>query len=231
MWKPAELDNRQLWIVFVAILLGNVFYLLPFLGVARSFRERQPLPSTPYFYSLSMMNTLIWCCYGFIIPDPFFLGSDMIGSIASTYYFVVALAVEGGREGRAGNVGFLVFHTAQVAVIMLICFYSQWTSVRMNTVLGWTGNLWSIAMLWSPVVDTAEAWKAMDENRIFLPISVLTVVNSCIWASYGFWLGLAYIWAPSILTLASGALQVSAYLVIMGRRRKIMGQKREAGHF
>lgn len=184
------------------------------MDVAKSFRERVPLPSTPYFYSLSMMNTLIWCTYGFIIPDPFFLGSDMIGSIASTYYFLVALVVEGGSTGRAGSAGFIVFHTAQVAVVMLGCFYAQWAPIRIEKLLGWAGNIWSIAMLWAPIIDTIEAWKTKDKNRIFVPISVLTVTNSSIWAAYGIWLRLNYVWMPSILTLASGVIQVSVYVAL-----------------
>jgi hypothetical protein len=211
MWKPTELDDRQLWIVFLAVFLGNVFYILPFIDVARSFRERVPLPSTPYFYSLSMMNTLIWCTYGFIIPDPFFLGSDMIGSIATTYYFLVALVVEGGSTGRAGSAGFIVFHTAQVAIVMLGCFYTQWISVPMEKMLGWAGNIWSIAMLWAPIIDAVEAWKTKDINRIFMPISVLTVINSSIWTAYGIWLRLNYVWMPSILTLMSGIIQIGVY--------------------
>jgi len=234
MWKPIELDDKQLWIVFIAVFLGNVFYILPFMDVARSFRERTPLPSTPYFYSLSMINTLIWCSYGFIIPDPFFLGSDMIGTIATTYYFLVALVVEGGgggrvggeggsgTTGRAGSAGFIVFHTAQVAVVMLGCFYAQWVSVPIEKMLGWAGNIWSIAMLWAPIIDAVEAWKTKDRGRIFMPISVLTVINSSIWTAYGVWLKLNYVWMPSILTLTSGVIQIGVYLALSYRDIEIV---------
>ncbi|QIG60162.1 hypothetical protein [Dishui Lake large algae virus 1] len=227
MWKPTDLDNKQLLVVFLAIILSNVFYLLPFVGVARSFRERKPLPCTPYFYSLSMINTLIWCCYGFIVPDPFFIGSEMLGSIATTYYFIVALAVEGGRGGRAGTERFVIFHTAQVTIIMLVFFYAQWMYVKIEKILGWAGNIWSIAMLWSPIVDTLEAWKSKDADIIFLPISVLTVINSCIWMSYGLWLGLIYVWSPSILTLISGMVQVGVYLIITGKKTMLVEHKKE----
>ena len=224
MWKPIELDDKQLWIVFIAVFLGNVFYILPFMDVARSFRERTPLPSTPYFYSLSMMNTLIWCTYGFIIPDPFFLGSDMIGTIACTYYFMVALVVEGGRTGRAGSAEFIIFHTAQVATVILGCFYAQWVSVPMEKMLGWTGNIWSIAMLWAPIIDALEAWKNKDRNRIFVPISVMTIINSSIWTAYGIWIRRNYVWAPSILTLLSGIIQLGIWLIISQDTHEIQKQ-------
>lgn len=191
--------------------MSNIFYALPFAGAARAIRDGHPLPGTPYFYSLAAVNATVWCAYGFVAQDPFFIASDLFGSIASTFYYQAVLVSGRGGAGPAC----IVFHTGLVAAVLLAAFYAQWGGPgAVGHTLGWAGNATSMAMLWAPIVDTVEAWQHRDPGRVLLPIAAMTAINSGIWTAYGIWLRLFYIWLPSLLTATSGVLQLCTWMAL-----------------
>ena len=80
----------------------------------------------------------------------------------------------------------------------------------MLSLWGLAGNFMSLAYYGAPLSTMADVIKKRDSSSILLPLTLMNLLNACLWTTYGLAIGDAYVFVPNgigaFLSLAQLAL-------------------------
>nr|KAJ3418226.1 hypothetical protein HK105_000178 [Polyrhizophydium stewartii] len=206
--------------------IGVVTVLLISVAPLSAVREADRIKSlgtlNPFPFPMLAANSLSWVVYSFISRDPYVFAANIMAAQFAYYYTLTAYkyADESFR---------MIVQVAQTASSILIFGGAAAAFIGLNsaepakTVMGCVCIAALVVFYSAPLSTFRDVIKARDSSSISFPLTIATLVNSGLWAVYGFVIGDAFIYGPNALGVVLAIIQVGL-MVAFPKKLQAVGE-------
>jgi uncharacterized protein with PQ loop repeat len=167
------------------------------------------------------LNCLGYMLYGCLIRDPFLMCSVTVGLPANYFAVSSALSIL-GKTGKGSNtetrgmfdtiilIGFSVWMwVAFAAGAVGPAVYPEAASATSVSIVGYTCIATCMLYYFAPLTVLMEIIKNKDAAGLYMPMVVMNLITSTVWAAYGFiFIGDAVVYAPNMFAVILSACQL-----------------------
>ncbi|KAJ9464845.1 Sugar transporter SWEET1 [Diplonema papillatum] len=203
-------DASKIWgrsaIVALQVLppvFGQIVFLSPLVTInnVRAKMTTGDLPLLPY--SMMACSGYLWMVYGLLRHDTTIIVANVSPLVLGLYYCFVYLRF------RAPTVDVLQpLALSFAAAVMVSYFWLVMQPAAAANAIGTTGCFVVAAMFGGPLAVVHKVWIEQSTASLPFPMAVATTLNCFAWLLYGLVIADFYVYAPNVLGLVSGILQL-----------------------
>lgn len=164
-------------------------------------------------YVMTSLNCLLWTGYGILIHDSMLCFVNMTGAVFQFVYIGIYFKYVTVVQDKQKNLKILAGAAAVLLSVGVFTLGLQAFSKQTASILGITCDVFTILMFASPLSTLKNVIQTKNTSTISLPLSVMVVLVSLSWFSYGTLTNDLYVKIPNIVGAALGVIQISLFCV------------------
>mgnify|MGYP002804036410 CR=1 FL=1 len=169
-------------------------------------------------FLITAFSCFMWITYGLTKRDSTIVFVNVIGMTLQCLYLICHFIYSKTEP---------VFrHT--VYILLLTCSLLSYLKLYIPTEeesldkMGMTCVIITVIMFGSPLVALANIFRSKSTESLSFPLSVMTVVNSSLWMSYGYLINDIYVITPNFLGLLLGLVQLGLFYLYPSNSRPVI---------
>ena len=194
---------------------GNVFSVIffsaPILQIIKLIKKEIPVSTIPApLFIFSILNCLLWTCYGILITQTSLYVCNSIGAFLTGVWIVIYLFYL--FKKRYAHFAFVVFVFANfVFEIIFFCFYIGNKSATHQKAISYVAMVINVVMYAAPGEKILTVIKTNNYKLLPIASSVAAFFNSLSWFMFGLFLGEIGIIVPNVLGMALALMQLGVF--------------------
>jgi len=218
-WGSWEInDGVKLSVGTVAMILSFCLFASPAKTFVRIYKERSTSEFSSFPYQMTFFNCTLWILY------TFYEGSLLSATITNCVglgveLFYLAMFVNYATERRKFFLQMLS-GVVLVGVVMAVISVPSLTGVAVTSeqnvpafTLGLLATVVNILMYGAPLTVIATVIRTRSVEYMPFLLSFFTLINSCMWLTYGIYVGDIWVSIPNASGVILGIIQLVIYAV------------------
>lgn len=194
---------------------GNVFSVIffsaPILQIIKLIKKEIPVSTIPApLFIFSILNCLLWTCYGILISETSLYVCNSIGAILTSVWIIIYLFFL--FKKRYIHYAFVVFVLFDfVFQIIFFCFYVGNKSETLKKAISYVAMVINVVMYAAPGEKLLTVIKTNNYKLLPIASSVAAFFNSLSWFMFGLLKGEVGIIVPNVLGMALAVMQLGVF--------------------
>lgn len=210
------------------MILANIMWWSPFKIVMQARESRDLKDLNPFTFIATIFNCIGWMTFGILTRDHFMFWANVTGLLLGTFYSVSCLGLlfSGNPKGKLS----ISYYQLEGAFLFVFLF---WSIMGLVASVGFTqysdplqqaANLFgtlscacSIGYYAAPLTSMIDIISKRDASSIYLPTTIVNLVNALLWFMYGLGIGNLNVWLPNGLGALLSIGQISLIFLFKSR--------------
>lgn len=217
----------------LGLCITTVMWSSPMKVILEIRRTRNLGTTNPLPFVVTILNCIGWVIYSCLRKDIFIFLANISGLSLGIFYTLNCMTVlmqnakpnEELNETYRTLEGLLIFAAFFWGLIGFLCamIFNNFIDPveQMATLVGYIGSSFAIAYYGAPLSTMANVIMTRDSSSLYLPTTIINILNASLWTAYGFAVMDINIWGPNCIGVLLSSSQ--AVLILIFPRKAAAG--------
>lgn len=200
---------------WIGTCISIIFYIAPIIPISKLMKKKINIKEIPGpLLIMSFMNTILWAVYGLRDNKTQLYVCNFIGGVISAIFIIIYLIYLSKL-----NWILIAIYNLMFSNLIIEIFYIFYKIINKNNTIGLIAMFVNILMYAAPGAKIYQVFKTGNYNLIPIYSSIIALLNSICWLTYGIYLNDINVILPNGAGVVLALIQIIVWNVFYNKQK------------